>query len=103
MRNLLLAALAFGALAFGSASAAPVITAGACVPGAFGTPCAGVVVGVPGAPPAFAFGPTPVGAFSVSGSAVAGTLASGAATFNTQTITVSSTTGGLLERLLHDL
>jgi len=97
MRKLLYAATALVALAAipAAASAAAVLTAGACVPGSLGTPCAGAQIGAAGAPPIFAFGPTVVGNFSVSGGAVAGVTSSGA-TFNSQTITVSTTTGGLL-------
>jgi hypothetical protein len=77
-------------------ASAAVITAGACVPGSLGTPCAGAQVGLPGAPPSFSFGSTNVGAFALSGSAIAGVTSSGA-TFNTQTITVSSNAGGLID------
>ena len=105
MRNILTAAAVLAGsvlMSASGASAAAVITAGACVPGAIGTPCAGVQVGVPGAPPSFGFGSpvgVTVGQFSVSGSAIAGVTNVGA-TFNTQTITVSSTpgsAGGLLD------
>jgi PEP-CTERM motif len=98
MRNILTAAavLAGSVLMSAYGASASVITAGACAAASLATPCAGAQVGLAGAPPSFGFLPTTVGAFSVSGGAIAGVTTSGA-TFNTQTITVSSATGGFLD------
>ena len=90
------AVLAGSALMSAYGASASVITAGACVPGTLATPCAGVQIGPAGAPPSFSLASTTVGAFSISGGAIAGTTATGA-TFNTQTIAVSTTSGGLID------
>jgi hypothetical protein len=99
MRPKILAAAAFLAgsilTSFAGASAA-VIHIGACVPGTFATPCAPGADIVAGAPPILSLPATAVGSFMISGSATAALTATGA-TFNTQTIQISSTDGGLLD------
>ena len=78
-----------------SASAAT-ISAGACVPGSLPVACApGQITNGP--TPLLSVGATNTGAFTWSGSAISGISASGA-TFNSQTIQVSTTgAGGLLD------
>jgi hypothetical protein len=99
MRPKTLAATAFLAglvlTSFAGASAA-VIHVGACVPGAFATPCTPAGDIVSGAPPVLSVPSTVVGGFTISGSAIAALTATGA-TFNTQTIQISSAAGGLLD------
>ena len=90
------AVLAGSALMSAYGASASVITAGACVPGTLATPCPGVQIGAAGAPPSFTLNSTPVGNFTISGGAIAGVTATGA-TFNTQTIAVSTTVGGLID------
>jgi hypothetical protein len=79
-----------------SAASAAVIHVGACVPGAFATPCTPAGDIVSGPLPVLSVPATAVGAFTISGSAIAATTATGA-TFNTQTIQISSTNGGLVD------
>jgi len=92
MKNLLLSAAALF-LAAAPASAAT-ISAGACVPGTLATPCAPGQI-VSGATPLLSVPSTTTGTYTWSGSAVSGVGAT-SATFNSQTIQVS-TTGGLLD------
>jgi PEP-CTERM motif len=80
---------------FAGASAA-VIHVGACVPGAFATPCTPAGDIASGALPVLSVPATVVGAFTISGSATAALTATGA-TFNTQTIQISSAAGGLID------
>jgi hypothetical protein len=79
-----------------SAASAAVIHAGACVPGSFATPCAPAADIVFGSMPVLSVPATVVGAFTISGSAAAASTAT-AATFNSQTIQISSSSGGLLD------
>jgi hypothetical protein len=97
MKHALLGAFAMAALALTTEpSHAAVISAGACVPGALATPCAPGGV-VSGSPPLFSVGATTTGAFTWSGSATSG-VSGTSATFNSQTIQVSTTgAGGLLD------
>jgi PEP-CTERM motif len=99
MRPTILAATAFLAglvlTSFAGASAA-VIHVGACVPSVFATPCTPAGDIVAGAPPALSVPSTAIGGFTISGSAIAALTATGA-TFNTQTIQISSTVGGLID------
>ena len=97
MKYLLSTFTALGLLcAIPAASAAPVLSAGACVPGTLATPCAPALI-TSGPTPLLSVPATVVGAFTLSGSAVTGITTTGA-TFNSQTIEISSTgAGGLLD------
>jgi hypothetical protein len=90
------AALAGLVLMSFSGASASVIHVGVCVPVAFGTPCTPAGDIVSGAPPVLSVPATAIGAFTISGSATAATTATGA-TFNTQSLQLSSTAGGLLD------
>ena len=97
MKRLLIAATALASLSYaGAAFAVPTIQAGACL----GASCAGAVtltgVGVVTGFPDIAFLGGTVGAFTIQGSAHAGTTVGGSV-FNSQSLTVSSTTGGVLD------
>lgn len=97
MKILLAAATVAGSVLMSlSGASAAIIHIGACVPGSFATPCAPAGDIVAGALPVLSLPPTAVGAFTISGSAIAATTATGA-TFNTQTIQISSTNGGLID------
>jgi hypothetical protein len=96
MKHLLAGIGIAGLLALGAPASAAVIHAGACVPVAFGTPCTPAGDITSGAPPVLSVPSTAVGNFTISGSATAALTATGA-TFNTQTIQLSSTGGGLLD------
>lgn len=97
MRKLLLASAAAAAAAFltPAPASATLQEVGACVPSALGTPCApttfgsttGAILSLPA---------TSVGAFTISGSSETGTTTT-SAFFNSQTLQLSSTTGGLLD------
>jgi hypothetical protein len=82
-------------MSFAGASAAT-IHIGACVPGSVATPCAPAGDIVSGGLPVLSLPATTVGAFTVSGSGTAALTATGA-TFNTQTLLISSTNGGLVD------
>lgn len=77
-------------------SQAATISAGACVPGALATPCAPGQI-TSGSTPLLSVGATNTGNFTWSGSATAG-IGVNSASFNSQTIQVSTTgAGGLLD------
>ena len=97
MKRLLIAATALASLSYaGAAFAVPTIQAGACLgaacSGAATLTGTGVVTGFPGV----AFLDAAVGAFTIQGSAHAGTTVAGAV-FHSQSLTVSTTTGGVLD------
>ena len=98
MKQLLYAAAVIAAVGLApTAYAVPTsINAGACVPGAFGNNCSAVAIATSTTTPGILSVPSQtVGAFTVSGSASASTTTT-SATFNSQTITLSSVVGGLL-------
>lgn len=99
MRKTILAATALAAVAFiplAPANAVATLNFGACVPGSLPVACAPTTTSI-GAPlPLQAVGPVSVGAFTISGSSIAA-VSTNSATFNSQTISISSTTGGLLD------
>jgi hypothetical protein len=93
MKQLALVSFAAALLAATSAQAAPLIHVGACA-GLVCTPTeAGLTPAVTPDFPSLSFGPSTVGDFSVTGSA----SVTPGVNFNTQTIAVSTTTGGTID------
>lgn len=97
MRKALLAIGALAPLALAlPTQAAVVISFSACVPGSLAVACSPGAPITSGSPPILSLNPTSVGAFTISGSAETGTTGT-SAFFNSQTLQISSTTGGLLD------
>jgi len=79
-----------------TASAGPMINAGACVPGSYGAQCAAAAIATAiSSPGDLSVASQTVGAFTLSGSAIASTTPT-SVLFDSQTITLSTVTGGLL-------
>lgn len=90
------AAITALAVAYATPANAALMSAGACVPGSLATPCAAGAAITSTSTNTLSVPSTVVGAFSISGSAQDGTSAT-AAFFNSQTIQISTTAGGLLD------
>jgi hypothetical protein len=95
MKLALVLGTVFSAIAGIHGASAATISAGACVPGSLPVACAPGQI-TSGATPLFNVGSTTTGAFTWSGSATSG-IGVNSASFNSQTIQVSTTTGGLLD------
>lgn len=91
----ILAAAALAVLPFVPAQAA-LQEVTACVPSVIGTPCAPGAALASSSSGTLSLPATTVGAFSISGSSQAGTTAT-SAFFNSQTLQLSSTNGGLID------